>query len=58
MTSGNDRQRLTDGDTNTCINIQPKDGAVLQYELHVNKTCSHDNHVSFKVTVAVENQLL
>ena len=54
MTSGSDGQRLTDGDTTTCVNIQPQDGAVLQYELNINKACSHDNQVLFNVTVTTE----
>ena len=54
VSSSNDGQRLTDGDTDTCVTIQPQDGAVLQYELSVNKTCSHDNTGSVKVTAAIE----
>ena len=54
MTSGNDGQKLTDGDTNTCVNIQPQDGAVLQYELNLNEACSHDNHVFVNATVPME----
>ena len=35
-------------------NVQPQDGAVLQYELNVSKNCSHGNHVSVDAVVAPE----
>ena len=53
VTSGRDGQKLTDGDTNTCVNIQSRTGVILKYEINVNKDCSHDNHVFINATVVM-----
>ena len=54
LTSGIDGQKLLDDDTNTCVMIQPRGGASLQFELTVNSACGVNDNINVNVTVGME----
>ena len=54
LTSGVDGQKLLDDDTNTCVMIQPRGGASLQFELTVNDACGVNDNINVNVTVGME----
>ena len=54
LTAGVDGQKLLDDDTSTCVMIQPRGGASLQFELTVNRACGVNGNINVKVTVGME----
>ena len=54
LTSGVDGQKLLDDDTNTCVMIQPRGGASLQFELAVSRACGVNDTIYVNVTVGME----
>ena len=54
LTAGVDGQKLLDDDTSTCVMIQPRGGASLQFELTVNRACGVNGNINVNVTVGMK----